>query len=165
MGEPALSEQLIEQWADRRWRLNNLYYIQDKLGEVVLFRLNEAQNTLLEDLHFLNIILKARQMGFSTFILILALDCCLFNSNFAAGLVADTIDNAKGLLKRIKFAYERLPTEIKAAVPIKTDNAYEIELCNGSGIEVGVSLRSGTKNFIHVSEYGKLCAKYPEKAR
>jgi hypothetical protein len=165
MGEPALSDELVEQWADRRWRLNNLYYIQDKLGEVVLFKLNEAQNTLLEDLHFLNIILKARQMGFSTFILILALDCCLFNSNFAAGLVADTIDNAKGLLKRIKFAYERLPAEIKASVPIKTDNALEVELCNGSGIEVGVSLRSGTKNFIHVSEYGKICAKAPDKAK
>lgn len=165
MGEPALSEELVEQWADRRWRLNNLYYIQDKLGEVVLFKLNDAQNSLLDDLHYLNIILKARQMGFSTFILILALDCCLFNSNFAAGLVADTIDNAKGLLKRIKFAYERLPAEIKAAVPIKTDNAYEIELCNGSGIEVGVSLRSGTKNLIHVSEYGKICAKAPDKAK
>src|SRR6185503_9710995 len=165
MGAPALSDEIIEQWADRRWRLNNLYYIQDKLGEVVLFKLNEAQTTLLDDLHFLNIILKARQMGFSTFILILALDCCLFNSNFAAGLVADTIDNAKGLLKRIKFAYERLPVEIKAAVPIKTDNAYEVELCNGSGIEVGVSLRSGTKNFIHVSEYGKICAKAPDKAK
>jgi hypothetical protein len=165
MGEPALSDELIEQWADRRWRLNNLYYIQDKLGEVVLFKLNEAQNTLLEDLHFLNIILKARQMGFSTFILILALDCCLFNSNFAAGLVADTIDNAKGLLKRIKFAYERLPAEIKAVVPIKTDNAYEILFGNDSGVEVGVSLRSGTKNFIHVSEYGKICAKAPDKAK
>lgn len=165
MGEPALSEQLVEQWSDRRWRLNNLYYIQDKLGEVVLFKLNEAQSTLLDDLHYLNIVLKARQMGFSTFILILALDCCLFNSNFSAGLVADTIDNAKGLLKRIKFAYEALPSEIRASVPIKTDNAYEIELCNGSGIEVGVSLRSGTKNFIHVSEYGKICAKAPDKAK
>lgn len=165
MGAPALDPKLVEQWADRRWRLNNLYYIQNKFGEVVLFELNEAQNTLLDDLHFLNIILKARQMGFSTFILILALDCCLFNSNFAAGLVADTIDNAKGLLKRIKFAYERLPDEIKAVVQIKTDNAYGVEFSNASGVEVGVSLRSGTKNFVHVSEYGKICAKAPEKAK
>ena len=165
MGEPALSEQLVEQWSDRRWRLNNLYYIQDKLGDVVLFELNAAQAKLLDDLHFLNIILKARQMGFSTFILILALDCCIFNSNFAAGLVADTIDNAKGLLKRIKFAYERMPSEIKSVVQIKTDNAYGIEFSNNSGVEVGVSLRSGTKNLVHVSEYGKICAKAPEKAK
>jgi hypothetical protein len=50
-------------------------------------------------------------------------------------------------------------------VPIKTDNAYEIEFGNGSGVEVGVSLRSGTKNFMHVSEYGKICAKAPDKAK
>jgi len=165
MGEPALSEALVEQWADRRWRLNNLYFIQDKLGNVVPFKLNFAQSKLLDGLHFLNIILKARQMGFSTFILVLALDCCLFNSNFAAGLVADTIDNAKGLLKRVKFAYENMPAEIKATVGIKTDNALGLEFTNGSGIEVGVSLRSGTKNFVHVSEYGKICAKAPDKAK
>lgn len=165
MAERALSKELIEQWSDRRWRLNNLYHIQDKHGNVVLFQLNEAQNKLLDNLHYLNIILKARQMGFSTFILILALDCCLFNSNFAAGLVADTLDNAKGLLKRIKFAYERIPEAIRKVVAIKADNATEIEFSNGSGVEVGVSLRSGTKNFLHISEYGKICAKAPEKAK
>lgn len=165
MGELALSEALLEQWSDRRWRLNNLYYIQDKHGNVVLFQLNGAQEKLLQDLHYLNIILKARQMGFSTLILILALDCCLFNSNFAAGLVADSLDNAKGLLKRIKFAYERIPQEIRSVVGVKSDNASEIEFTNGSGVEVGVSLRSGTKNLIHVSEYGKICAKAPDKAK
>lgn len=165
MGAPALSKKLIDQWSDRRWRLNHLYYIEDKRGNVVLFELNEAQSKLLDDLHYLNIILKARQMGFSTFILILALDCCIFNDHFAAGLVADTIDNAKNLLKRIRFAYQRMPEEIKAVVPIKTDNAYEIEFGNGSGVEVGVSLRSGTKNLVHISEYGKICAKHPDKAK
>lgn len=165
MAARALSKELVDQWSDRRWRLNNLYHIQDKHGNVVLFQLNEAQNKLLDNLHYLNIILKARQMGFSTFILILALDCCLFNSNFAAGLVADTLDNAKGLLKRIKFAYERIPEAIRKVVAIKADNATEIEFSNGSGVEVGVSLRSGTKNFLHISEYGKICAKAPEKAK
>lgn len=165
MGAPALSKELIDQWADRRWRLDNLYYITDKLGKVTLFKMNEAQRKLLDDLHFLNIILKARQMGFSTFILILALDCCMFNSNFSAGLVADTIKNAKGLLSRIKFAYERMPDAIKNVVSITTDNAEEIQFSNGSGVEVGVSLRSGTKNFLHISEYGKICAKAPDKAK
>ncbi|MDG3577134.1 terminase [Rhizobium sp. YJ-22] len=165
MGEPALSEALIAQWSDRRWRLENLYYIQDKHGNVVLFKLNEAQRKLLDEMHYLNIILKARQMGFSTFILLLALDCCLFNSNFAAGLVADTKTNAQKLLARIKFAYERLPAEIRRNVALKSDNTVQVEFDNGSGVEVGVSLRSGTFNFLHVSEYGKICAKAPDKAK
>lgn len=165
MDEPALSEDLIDQWADRRWRLDNLYYIKDKLGNVVLFKMNAAQEKLLDDLHFLNIILKARQMGFSTFILLLALDCCIFNSNFAAGLVADTKTNAQNLLDRIKFAYERMPGAIQRSVSIVSDNLSEVEFSNGSSVEVGVSLRSSTKNLLHISEYGKICAKTPDKAK
>lgn len=165
MGEPALSEEVVELWADRKWRLNNLYWIEDKKGNVVKFTLNAAQEKLLDNLHYLNIILKARQLGFSTFILILALDCCLFNDHFSAGLVADTIDNAKALLKRIKFAYERIPEQIRSVVALKSDNATEMEFSNGSNIAVGVSLRSGTYNLVHISEYGKICAKYPDKAK
>ncbi|MGT2444483.1 terminase [Ensifer adhaerens] len=165
MGEPALSEDVVELWADRRWRLRNLYFIKDKFGNVVRFVMNPAQEKLLDDLHYLNIILKARQMGFSTFILILALDCCIFNSNFAAGLIADTKKNAQNLLDRIKFAYEHLPGPIQKAVEIKSDNSSEIEFGNGSSVEVGVSLRSGTKNLLHISEYGKICAKTPDKAK
>ena len=150
---------------DRRWRLNNLYWIEDKHGQIVKFNLNAAQSKLLDDLHYLNLILKARQMGFSTFILILALDCSLFNSNFDAGLVADTKDNAIGLLRRIKFAYDRLPDDIKLARSVTKDSATELHFSNNSSIEVGVSLRSSTKNFLHVSEYGKICAKSPDKAK
>jgi hypothetical protein len=34
MGEPALSDELIDQLADRRWRLNNHYYVEDKYGSL-----------------------------------------------------------------------------------------------------------------------------------
>ena len=163
MGNLELSD-AVTLIGDRKWRLNNLYYIKDKRGEVIKFKLNAAQERLLGNLHYLNLILKARQMGFSTFILLLALDCCIFNSNFDAGLVADTIDNAKALLKRIKFAYERLPADIRAEVNVTTDNALELNFSNNSSVEVGVSLRSSTKHFLHVSEYGKICAKTPDKA-
>ncbi|UXN74491.1 terminase [Devosia sp. A8/3-2] len=165
MAKPALSDELIALWSDRWWRLENLYYVQDEYGAVYKFKLRPAQRKLLEEMHFLNLILKARQLGFSTFILIPALDCCLFNDHFAAGLIADTMKNAQNLLKRIKFAYDRLPDPIKVAVPLITDNSTEMEFGNGSSIEVGVSLRSGTKNLLHISEYGKICAGQPEKAK
>lgn len=161
----ALSKEVIDLWASREWRLSNLYWIEDKHGAVVKFSPNEAQARLLAEMHYLNIVLKARQLGFSTFILLLALDCAIFNSHFAAGLVADTLDNAKNLLRRVKFAYERLPAEIKRVVPITTDNTSEVTFGNGSSVSVGVSLRSGTFNFLHISEYGKICAKFPDKAK
>lgn len=158
-------DKAVAMLGDRRWRLNNLYFIQDKLGNVVRFKMNEPQEKLLADMHYLNLILKARQLGFSTFILVLALDCCVFNSNFSAGLVADTLDNAKGLLARVKFAYERLPEDIKAAVPMRSDNAFSLSLSNDSQIDVGTSLRSSTRNLLHISEYGKICAQSPDKAK
>ncbi|QAX31305.1 terminase [Leisingera sp. NJS204] len=163
--KPSPFDDAVAKFGDRKWRLNNLYWIKDRHGNVVKFKLNPAQEQLLDELHTLNIILKARQLGFSTFILILALDCCLFNSHFAAGLIADTQTNAQNLLDRIKFAYERLPAQLQELRPVVTQNATEIEFGNGSGVEVGVSLRSSTKNFLHISEYGKVCAKNPDRAK
>ena len=32
-------------------------------------------------------------------------------------------------------------------------------------IRVGVSMRSGTLQYLHISEYGQVCARFPEKAR
>jgi hypothetical protein len=46
-----------------------------------------------------------------------------------------------------------------------SDTVRSLKFSNGSSIRVGTSLRSGTLQRLHVSEYGKLCAKFPEKAR
>ena len=48
---------------------------------------------------------------------------------------------------------------------MNTDNIRELSFSNGSRIAVGTSFRSGTLQFLHISEFGKICAKYPEKAR
>ena len=54
-----------EQFLDPRWRLSNLYWITDEAGREVKFEPNTAQLQFLDDLHSLNIILKARQLGFT----------------------------------------------------------------------------------------------------
>ncbi|MBY2923070.1 hypothetical protein HF265_31050 [Rhizobium leguminosarum] len=50
-------------------------------------------------------------------------------------------------------------------MPVVRANQTELLLGNNSSIRVGTSLRSGTLQYLHISEYGKLCAKYPDKAR
>jgi hypothetical protein len=89
----ALSGQL----ADRRWRLDNLYWIIDKHSRKVRFRLNWAQDEPMRELHFLNCILKARQLGFTTFIQVFMLDICVFNSNVRAGTIAPPRGRAEHL--------------------------------------------------------------------
>ena len=57
---------LEKQLQDRDWRLNNLYWITNDLGEVIQFHPNEPQADLLANLHNRNIVLKSRQHGFTT---------------------------------------------------------------------------------------------------
>jgi hypothetical protein len=154
------------QLANRRWRLANLYHIIDKDGRRAPFRPNWAQEALLDELHYQNVILKARQLGFTTFIQLYMLDACLFNSNIRAGTIAHKLDDAKTIFRdKVKYPYDNLPEQLKAARPIIKDSADELLFDNNSSIRVGTSMRSGTLQFLHIGEYGKLCAQFPDKAR
>lgn len=150
---------------DPLWRLNHLYWIIDKAGNKSLFQLNWAQKKLYHDMWYCNIILKARQLGISTFVCLLFLDCCLFNSNQHAGIIAHTREDAEVMFWRVKFAYDCLPPELKALRSVNTDNARELHLSNGSTLRIGTSMRSSTLQYLHISEFGKICAKFPDKAR
>lgn len=150
---------------DRLWRLNNLYRIQDVAGKEIAFRMNEAQRRLWDDLHYCNVIPKARQLGFSTAISMFSLDTCVFRPNTAAGIIDITLDDAKRKLGKIKFAYDRLPDAIKKRVSLVTENTQELKWSNGSSVIVGTSHRGGTLQILHVSEFGKIAAQFPEKAR
>ena len=155
-----------ENLSDEYWRLNNLYKIKDKYGKAIPFRLNRVQQFLYRNLWFLIIILKARQLGSTTFIQIFIFDRCFFNANTNAGVIAHTLEDAEAFFKdKIKFAYDNLPEELKRANSARSDNARELTFANGSRIRVGTSMRSGTLQYLHVSEFGKICAKYPDKAK
>lgn len=158
-------EQAKHRLNDPLWRLNNLYWIIDKTGNKSLFQLNWAQKKLYQDMWYCNLILKARQLGISTFVCLLFLDRCLFNSNLHAGIIAHTREDAEVIFRRVKFAYDSLPTELKLLRSVNTDNARELQLSNGSTLRVGTSMRSSTLQLLHVSEFGKVCAKFPDKAR
>jgi hypothetical protein len=166
MVEPEAFRKAADQFSDWRWRLSNLYWIIDKDGKRQLFGMNWAQEALFNEMHYMNVILKARQLGFTTFIQIFMLDAAVFNSDIRAGTIAHTLGDAQTIFRdKVKFPYDLLPDGIKNHVPIIHDNATELMLGNNSSIRVGTSLRSGTLQYLHVSEYGKLCAKFPEKAR
>ena len=141
---------------DQLWRLNNLYYIIDKQGRKVRFEMNWAQQDIYNDLWYLNIVLKSRQLGITTFITLLFLDVALFNSHVSCGIIADTEENAKYIFRKIKFAYDCLPDELKAIQEAKIDSAKELTFSNNSLIRVGTSLRSATFQYLLVSEFGKI---------
>src|SRR5208337_2340991 len=94
---------------------------------------NEAQRRWSRERWYLNVILKARQLGFSTEIAIEILDECLFIDNFTAGIIDYNLDEAKKKLDKIKFAYARVSVKIPKLVRANTET---IEFSNGSRIEV-----------------------------
>ena len=160
-----MNKDLINNLHDPLWRINNLYTIVVKQGYKTVFNLNRVQRELFYNSWYCNVILKARQLGISTYICLLFLDRCLFNSNLSAGIIAHTRDDAKLLFKRIKFAYDNLPPEIKQSRPATIDSAQELVFNNGSSLRVGTSMRGSTLQYLHISEFGKICAKYPDKAQ
>ena len=149
-----------------KWRVSNLYTIADEKGRILPFRPNAEQLRFMGELHTLNVILKARQLGFSTLIEILGLDTCLFHPHTNMGVIAQDIDTAKDIFnQKLREVYGRLPEALRNRITATQDAAQQMTFSNGSQIRVGTSLRGGTYQFLHISELGKIAAKYPEKAR
>lgn len=156
----------VDQFLDPIWRISNLYTIIDKSGKAVPFRPWDEQREFLTSMHTRNLILKCRQRGFTTLMCIVQLDDCIFTPNVRAAVIAHKLDDAKVIFRdKVKFPYDSLPDGIKAGVPAVQDSADTLTLGNNSSFRVSTSARSGTLNWLHVSEYGKICAQFPEKAR
>jgi hypothetical protein len=157
--------EVVDCLGDWRWRVANLYWIVDEQGRALRFEPNAEQLDLLSNLHTYNLVLKARQLGFTTLIDILALDQTLFTPNYSAAIIAHGLREAEKIFRnKVKFPWDRLPDGVKALNPPVNQTASEFVFDNGSSIYVGTSGRSGTLQFLHISEYGKICRRFPEKA-
>lgn len=175
-GLPDRDQQLLRRIArDWYYRITSgkLYKIKSKAlgddgeGLEIPFVPNAAQVKFLGRLHNRNIILKSRQMGFSTLTEIMALDQALFLPDQNINIIAQDLEAAGELFRdKIRYAYDRLPAFMRLAFPLaKATESALIFAHNNSAIRVLTSARSGTVHFLHVSEMGKIAAKHPEKAR
>lgn len=153
----------------KEWRLNNLYKIRNKEGKLVKFVLNRAQRHFLEHAWFRNLILKARQLGFTTFEAIDALDDVLFTPNKDALMIAHNLEAGESIFsKKIGFAWEKLPEEIRVlyGLDTKTSKTLKFDFGKGRGfssIAVDTSGRSGTYQRVHVTELADISKKFPKK--
>lgn len=168
---------------DKLWRMNNLYWIITKKTNesTCLFNMNRAQKHFfdnylnIENPYHRHIILKSRQLGFTTFIDIFILDEILFNINQRGIIIAHQKDDAKEFFDtKIDFAIQNMATEVKEGffkIKKSSSNKFQIILDYGpnkgatSTITVALSGRGGTFNYVHISEFAKMCVKYPERAK
>lgn len=140
--------------------------IVNKQSETVPFILNKIQERyLMEDSSGRDVILKARQQGFSSLILAIFTFDFILKDNQRNVIVADISDNASELLDRVKFYIKSYEDIRGVKVPLKYNSKYELfNEATSSRYTIGTADnvdfgRSKTINNLHLSEaafYGNL---------
>ena len=82
-----------------------------------------------------------------------------------AAIVADSKPIAREIfIDKVKFAYDNLPPFVRDLCPAYRDNVHEMRFANGSVFRVATSLRGGTLQLLHITEFAKICQENPSKA-
>lgn len=129
---------------------------------------NRAQAHFEANRHTRNIILKARQLGFTTYASIDMLDDVLFNKNYNELIISHEQKISIELFKnKIYYAWENFPQPLKELYATNSERANQLVFDFGDGtsstIATGASGVSGTFNRVHVTELGLMVKKYPDK--
>ena len=106
--------------------IEDYFSIVDKTGKRVPFHLNPIQNAYQEESTDRDVILKARQQGFSSLILARFAVDFLLKENSHSVVVADTAENAQSLLDRVKMFVESWEEKAGQKVPLKYNSRREL---------------------------------------
>lgn len=149
--------------------IENYIKIRDKAGSIIDFTLNEPQQRLYDIIKEQRklkkpvriIILKARQMGFSTLTESILFKETATKFNINTGIIAHKEEATTNLFNMSKRMYANLPDEMKPS--LKNSNAKELIFDNyeGTGLKSKIKCmtagsdgvgRSDTFNNLHISE-------------
>lgn len=143
--------------------------IRDKNQQIIPFKINKPQMRLYNTIKELKqqkkpiriIILKARQMGFSTLTEAVLFKETATHHNVNAGIIAHESRATNNLFTMSKLFYDNLPKEIKPEK--KACNAQDLIFNNkdNTGLNSKITCmtagdgagRSGTYNILHLSEF------------
>lgn len=155
---------------DKEWRLNHCYKIVNKNKQVVPFILNRAQRDFNSGKTNRNIILKSRQLGFTTYESIDGLDDTLFEKNIEVLMLSYDLPSQLDIFdNKIKFAWDNFNESLKKSYELDADRANKLKFNWGDGSKSSITVRtrgrSGTFNRLHISEFAKICAEDPKGAK
>jgi len=130
---------------DQTWRLDNLYWIITKDGDKQVFSMNRAQRHFYENYlsiprpYHRHVILKSRQLGFTTFIDLYILDSILFSPNKEGIVIAHKVEDATQIFdKKIEFAIRNMASDVKGAFfKINQKSSRKIQIVLDYGPESG----------------------------
>ncbi|MBX6361024.1 MAG: AAA family ATPase [Acidobacterium ailaaui] len=139
--------------------ISNYCYItvgESKTATEMLFKPFDYQKEVLKIIEEKDriIVNKARQIGFTTLISLYALHHILFKKNRNVIAIATKQEAAKNIIKKVKYAYDRLPKWLKIDYSIY--NRLELTLVNNSTIRAFASSgdvgRSETATMLIIDE-------------
>jgi hypothetical protein len=111
-------------------------YITHPVKGRVLFHLYPFQEDVLNDLrnNRFSIINKSRQLGISTLSAGFALWTMLFQKDKTVLCIATKQETAKGMVEKVQFMYNSLPSWLKGNIKPISDNKLSLKLANNSQI-------------------------------
>lgn len=144
--------------------------IRNKNSEIVPLKFNAPQQRLYDEIKRQKelgkpvriIILKARQMGFSTETEAVIFKDTVTHFNVNSGIVAHKDDSTNNLFNMSKLMYECLPAEIKPKKKASNSKELIFDTNDGKGLKSKIKVmtaggdgigRSDTFNNLHISEY------------
>lgn len=162
---------------DPLFRICNIYTIRDDNGQYIKFVPNYEQRVVLYYIYILGrkriAIPKARKLGFSTLAEIIAFDRAYFGVVTSDGttiqgqesaVIERSQPHAWEKKKIVDLMWEHLDDEIKEGAGLMKNNKSEIAWSNGGSIMFGLSVVGKTPTMIHVSEWGIIAYKDPERS-
>jgi hypothetical protein len=151
-----------------RWFIENMLYIVDKKNNMVKFKLNDEQDKMLKhveyclanDLPIRMIVLKARQIGATTFFSALGFWFASMNTNVTYGIVAHLMKSAESIFQKCKVYYNNLPREMQPATTQMSGEGITFDKKNGKGINSKIQFatvsegvfRGQTLSYLHLTE-------------
>lgn len=148
-----VSQEYLKKIGDWRWRLNHLYRIVNKAGELIQFRENGIQKRINDSTSKRKRILKYRQGGVSTNEILKACDDVFFHRNRTACLLAHDNDGLETIFNMARNAFKFLPDNLKPTLDRGGGSKYEMVFPElNSRIYADLEVRGGTIHRLHISE-------------
>lgn len=151
-----MSDKLVSKY----WRMNNLYKIVNKDGKLVKFKFNDEQKKIWDEcfdekgnLVVNPEVLKARQLGVTTFFVLIYFDDCIWRRNMTCYIQSHDQESIKKIFRYVITAYNNMPKELKPELDRGGGSQYEYYFPEiNSRIYVGLENRSNTVHRLHISE-------------
>ena len=151
-----------------RWFMENMLWIVTKEKRLEKFLLNQEQSAMMDHIEFCLanelpvriIVLKARQIGATTFFAALGFWLTAMNRNQTYGIVAHRLDSAESIFQKCKIFYNNLPREMQPATTQMSTDGITFDRKNGAGINSKIQFatvnegvyRGQTLSYLHLSE-------------